>query len=134
MISFRDRAYCSSNTKNHTCGREFTEEDRIAAQKWWGGEGAPVSYGAFCENDVEITGTLKNAVWSDWATGSIEGNCYGDIHGRFTDGTWIYTSTVREDSGDGIYKTMNSVYKVEFADEKGRPEDLPTKGTNTDGN
>lgn len=46
MICFRDRSYCSMSdqcaTSNEKCGRKFTEEDRIAAEKWWAGmEGEP---------------------------------------------------------------------------------------------
>lgn len=33
----------------HTCGREFTEQDAIDAEKWWGSKDYPVAYSEFCE-------------------------------------------------------------------------------------
>lgn len=29
MISYKDRAFCDSDVEEHTCGREFTEEDSL---------------------------------------------------------------------------------------------------------
>ena len=49
MISFRDKTYCDSNVENHTCGREFTEQDEIEAEAWWGGKDYPVALGNFCD-------------------------------------------------------------------------------------
>lgn len=74
---------------------------------------------------MEITGTIKNAVWH--YTGSIYGPVYGDVHKRFDDGQPIWTSTVMEDLGNGLYRTRNSIYKVEFSNEEGRPHDLPSR-------
>lgn len=51
MISFRDRAYCGSDVKVHTCGREFTEQDAIEAEAWWGGKDYPVAYAKFCKEN-----------------------------------------------------------------------------------
>ena len=48
MICYRDRSYCGSKVKVHTCGREFTEQDAIDAEKWWGGKDYPVAYMEFC--------------------------------------------------------------------------------------
>lgn len=50
MISYLDRAFCASEVKEHTCGREFTEEHALRAEKWWGGKDYPVAYGNFCED------------------------------------------------------------------------------------
>ena len=72
-----------------------------------------------------ITGTLKQAKWCAYPYGSICGVIYDDINNRFRDGTTIWTSTVQEDLGNGLYRTLNSVYKVEFIDETHRPTDLP---------
>lgn len=53
MICFRDRAYCGSDVEVHTCGREFTEQDAIEAEAWWGGKDYPVAYMNFCEETSE---------------------------------------------------------------------------------
>ena len=37
MICYRDTTFCASEVTEHTCGREFTEQDAIDAEKWWGG-------------------------------------------------------------------------------------------------
>lgn len=77
---------------------------------------------------MELTGTLKNAVWiHDYRAPNIRGEIYGDSKKRFPDGDTIYTSTVMEDMGDGLYRTRYSLYKVEFKSEEGRPKDLPVK-------
>lgn len=49
MISYKDKAFCKSDVEKHTCGREFTEKDAKAAEKWWGGKNYPVAWGKFCE-------------------------------------------------------------------------------------
>jgi hypothetical protein len=49
MICYKDRTYCSSKVKVHTCGREFTDEDQKNAEKWWGGKDYPLCLGEFCE-------------------------------------------------------------------------------------
>lgn len=46
MICFRDMSFCSDAFKcanREGCGRYFNDEQREAALRWWGGEGAPVS-------------------------------------------------------------------------------------------
>ena len=48
MISFLDRAFCSSKVEVHTCGRELTDELKKQALAWWGSEDYPVAYGEFC--------------------------------------------------------------------------------------
>jgi len=53
MICYKDRTYCSSNVKEHTCGREFKEEDAKNAEKWWGNKDYPVAYGKFCEEETK---------------------------------------------------------------------------------
>jgi hypothetical protein len=80
------------------------------------------------EANMEITGTLKNAIWfNDHRAPNIRGQIHGDFKNRFADGETVYTSTVLEDMGDGLYRTRNSIYKVEFASEDYRPADLPRK-------
>jgi len=53
MISYKDRAFCASNVKEHTCGRELTESDRKEAEEWWGSQDFPVAWGKFCEPDED---------------------------------------------------------------------------------
>lgn len=48
MIGYRDRTYCGSDVKEHECGAEFTEQDAINAEEWWGGPDYPVAYAFFC--------------------------------------------------------------------------------------
>lgn len=80
----------------------------------------------FKGRNMEITGTLKNATWANNHNApNICGEIYGDTKGRFPDGSIIYTSTVLADCGNGIYRTRFSAYKVEFANEKGRPTSFP---------
>lgn len=54
MICYKDQTYCSSKTRKHTCGREFTEQDKLDAEKWWGGEGYPVAFGEFCGEQANL--------------------------------------------------------------------------------
>lgn len=49
MISYKDKTFCADKVKNHTCGREFTEQDAIDAERWWGNKDYPVAYGSFCK-------------------------------------------------------------------------------------
>lgn len=51
MICYRDRTWCCSPVERHTCGREFTEDDRKKAIEWWGGEGFPLAVAEFCKHD-----------------------------------------------------------------------------------
>jgi hypothetical protein len=53
-MGYGDRTYCSSKVKVHTCGREFTDEDRKNAERWWGGKDFPVAYSNFCEEIEEV--------------------------------------------------------------------------------
>lgn len=48
MICYKDKSFCASHVDKHTCGREFTPQDAIDAEKWWGGEDYPVAWGYFC--------------------------------------------------------------------------------------
>lgn len=47
MITYKDKAFCASKVKIHTCGRELAEEDKKHAQEI----GLPICYGKFCEED-----------------------------------------------------------------------------------
>ncbi len=48
MMSYKDKAFCDDKVEKHTCGREFTPQDAIDAEKWWGGKDYPVAYMSFC--------------------------------------------------------------------------------------
>lgn len=56
MICYRDRTYCGSKVKNHTCGREFTEKDHEDAVRWWGGENYPLALSNFCDKPTAVEG------------------------------------------------------------------------------
>ena len=49
MMSYKDQTYCASKVKRHTCNREFTKQDGLDAEKWWGSKDYPVAFGRFCE-------------------------------------------------------------------------------------
>jgi hypothetical protein len=48
MLCYKDRTFCASDVKTHTCGRELTKEDKEKAEK----PGLPIAYGNFCEEDI----------------------------------------------------------------------------------
>jgi len=45
MLCYKDKTFCASDVKNHTCSRELTEEDKKRAQKL----GLCIAWGKFCE-------------------------------------------------------------------------------------
>lgn len=53
MICYLDRAFCGSPNCQGKCGRQFTDEHRAAARKWWGDDHAPVSFMEFCDENGE---------------------------------------------------------------------------------
>jgi hypothetical protein len=48
MICFRDTTFCSHETHDANCDRRWTPELSAAAERWWGGLGAPVAFGPMC--------------------------------------------------------------------------------------
>jgi hypothetical protein len=65
------------------------------------------------EAKTEFTGTLENWAWSNVYTESLQGDIYFDVRGRWSDGTFIFTSTVTEiNEEEGWAKTLNSKYKL----------------------
>lgn len=65
-----------------------------------------------------ITATLKN-VTLDPIYKIVWGNIYGDIHGRWPDGTRIHTSSIPKfseivEGKTEIIKTLNSTYRLEW--------------------
>jgi hypothetical protein len=45
MLCYRDRTYCSSEVKAHTCGREITKDELEHAERI----GLPIAYSHFCD-------------------------------------------------------------------------------------
>lgn len=46
-LCYKDQTFCSSDCKNDTCFRHFTDEIHEAARKWWGGDNAPIAFSDF---------------------------------------------------------------------------------------
>ena len=46
MICFRDQSFCAESAEcaNTECDRKWTDELAYQANRWWGGEGAPVAF------------------------------------------------------------------------------------------
>lgn len=49
MICYKDRTWCPLSINQHCsrrqgCYRAFTEEDRKAAEEWWGGPNFPIAH------------------------------------------------------------------------------------------
>lgn len=45
MMCFKDKTWCGDDSCKGECGFPyFTEKDSEAAEKWWGGPDAPVSF------------------------------------------------------------------------------------------
>lgn len=61
MMCYRDTTFCSSEVAEHTCGREFTEQDAKEAEKWWGGKDYPVAYSEFCK-EPELEKLIRNNI------------------------------------------------------------------------
>jgi len=60
MMSFRDMTFCGAECATLTCPRQFDEQQQAAAQRWWGGPGAPVAWADMsdgCEDYHPITKT-----------------------------------------------------------------------------
>jgi hypothetical protein len=55
MVNFRDRVFCASPGCQNRCGRQLTPEIQAAAERWWGGPGAPIAYGYFCGREPAPT-------------------------------------------------------------------------------
>lgn len=56
MICYKDMTFCGSKVTDHTCGREFTKQDAIDAEKWWGSKNYPVAYSYFCGEPLNEKG------------------------------------------------------------------------------
>jgi len=47
MIGFRDKTFCAAACENADCHRNVTPEVEAAAERWWGGPGAPMAMADF---------------------------------------------------------------------------------------
>lgn len=55
--TYRDRSWCSASVTgctNKSCDRYFGPEQQAAAERWWGGPGAPVAMSPFHANCEDI--------------------------------------------------------------------------------
>jgi hypothetical protein len=43
-MTFKDRAFCDSDCSNIFCERNFSQDQKYAADKWWGKPGAPILF------------------------------------------------------------------------------------------
>lgn len=77
---------------------------------------------------MNIVGTLKNArrvaVGEDPRAPCLRGQVYGDVKGRFPDGTVITTSTIMEEQG-ALFRTRFSAYRVESWAGEAANENVP---------
>lgn len=69
------------------------------------------------KNSRRLTGTLEQWSTLGWSGSSVVGNIFGDIHGRFPDGSMITTSAVvkwhYDNAGSPVLiETRNSVYAL----------------------
>lgn len=99
---------------------ERIQADALAAQ--------PPSAG---HADLIPDATLKNA--SRMYNG-LRGQIFGDRTKRFEDGMPIMTSQIIEELGNGLFRTRNSLYKVEFINERDdtHPALLPSSAGHAD--
>lgn len=52
MICFRDETFCGSKGCVGKCGRQWTKELAVAAERWWGNPNCPVAFSNFCGRDI----------------------------------------------------------------------------------
>jgi len=48
MISYKGKSFCSQKCANRECSRNFNDEVRAHAKKWWGEDDPPI-----CMNDFK---------------------------------------------------------------------------------
>lgn len=51
MLWYRDRTWCAHYCGNEECDRNFTDEERERAIKWWGDENVPIAFSNFKTKD-----------------------------------------------------------------------------------
>jgi hypothetical protein len=62
-----------------------------------------------------ITAVLRKAQRIAWDDGTwlLRGQCFNDIAHRFPDGHFIRTTLVQEEIAPNVFRTKNSIYRVE---------------------
>lgn len=52
MMCYKDMVFCahSKDCSNNKCHRNFTQEEREKAIKWWGSENFPIAYSDLRDN------------------------------------------------------------------------------------
>lgn len=55
MMCFRDKVFCNAKEHRPECDRRWTPELQEAADRWWGGPGAPVAFADMCSRDKPRT-------------------------------------------------------------------------------
>lgn len=53
-MGYKDRTWCASPNCKNECGRQLTEQDRLDAIQWWGGDSFPISMGEFCDDNGKV--------------------------------------------------------------------------------
>ena len=50
-LCYKDKTFCSAKCKTVSCHRNFTEQDREAARRWWSHDpdNAPVAFSDFSD-------------------------------------------------------------------------------------
>jgi hypothetical protein len=61
MMNFRDMTFCAADCLTLDCPRQFDERQKAAAQRWWGGPGAPVAFANMsngCDDYLPTSGVI----------------------------------------------------------------------------
>lgn len=51
MICFKDKTFCNVVCGNLECCRNYTEEEKKAAEKWWDSKEPPVAFSPFKDTE-----------------------------------------------------------------------------------
>lgn len=71
MMSYRDTTFCAAFCATTECRRNYSDVVKAAAERWWGGPGAPVAFADFSDgcDDYVPTGGVGTTQAND-STGS----------------------------------------------------------------
>jgi len=53
-MCYKDMTWCCSPNCSNECGRQFTQEDRVKAIKWWGDDDFPLAVSEFCDKEGKV--------------------------------------------------------------------------------
>lgn len=82
MLCYRDRTWCSQTCNNKKCDRNFTDEERDKAIKWWGSVFAPVAFSDFKTDDcgyIEEEIISEDVSQCEWSR--VGGDAITDVWG-----------------------------------------------------